>query len=134
MKPGKSHFSVASSKRRSCLRDLCQALVYRIPREQMTHMEFLEARNAIYDSPVYARSTQEARRAVNRYLDGAVEMLFATEQIVWKHRTPEGEWCYEMWDSRKHGNPEDSRHVWRDTNKVWFERTPEGVGDSGGVQ
>jgi hypothetical protein len=118
MKPGRKHFFEG-------LRGRAQGLVGRVVREQMTHAEYLRGRAELANSTEWARSTSTARGELHAYLDGAIETLHATGAIVWKHRAREsGAWLASplpQGTSYDTIDPDQSRHVWASSDKVFFE-------------
>lgn len=106
------------------LQGQAKGIIGRIFREQLTHAEYLALRNDVYESTIWIKSTARAKIQFNEFLRGAEEMLHASRAIVWKHRTKRGKWVEgRSLDSASFRkiNPEESRHVWASSNKVWFE-------------
>lgn len=115
MKPGRKHFHEQ-------LRGAAQGLAARLVREQLTHEQFLALRTEIVWSKAFERATSTARTELFAYLDACVDMLHASGQLIWKH-VHQGEWVEAPPPphiSYRDIDPNESRHVWAGSNKVFF--------------
>jgi hypothetical protein len=125
LKPGRKAFH-------ELLRAHARGLVARVVREQLTHAQYLSERDRIYASAAFAQSTSMARVQLNTYLEGAIDMLHTTGQVVWKHRLPSGEWVdspaqalrpratAEPAINYREIDPNASQFLWSDSNRPWF--------------
>lgn len=119
MKPGKLAFW-ESRGRYSSLRSVCVSIIGEVVHRQLTHAEFLALRDsAFFASAAFTRATQTARGEALRFMEGAIETLYTTGAIRWKHMGLDGRWSEASYDERLHGRPPTSNHVWADSNKPW---------------
>lgn len=122
MKRRRYSFEQKTKHHPTSLRMACDSLMRRVCNEKMTQREFMEARSVLFNSEPYMTCSERAQQDAWMYLRGAIQMLFASNDIVWRHRDAvSGDFSWATWNDKcQHYN--SSNFVWLGTNIEYFER------------
>lgn len=106
----------------------CLSLALAVRAQHATHANYLEYREDLFREPRWARLPLFTHRECRAYLDGMIELLTHTN-IEWAHWVDGAFMPSQAFAltgrSYSEIDPEKSRHIWKGTQLVWFEPTPE---------